>query len=170
MSFDLLDKAATELSTLCEQIESGADVDAGLAVLFQKAEAHLSTEIDRRKAFLNMVRSRIVQAHNYMDEISSYIKRCEHIINRLKEQTKDAILNNPDLPWRDSLGKKISLAKSQPRLICAEPLNYDEAERDEFYDQVIERRLNKEKLKEALLNGETFSWAYLEHNVHLRGL
>lgn len=168
MSFDLLEKAATELSTLCQEIESGADVDHGLAQLFQKAEAHLSTEIDRRKAFLNMVQSRIVQAHNYMDEISTYIKRCEHIINRLKEQTKEAILNNPDLPWRDSFGKKISIAKSQPRLDYEEP--QDSAERDQYYVQVIESRLDKAKLKDALLNGKTFSWARLEHNVHLRGI
>ena len=167
MTFDLLAKASTDLLTLCQDIEDGLEIDESLSCLFKDLSDNLSTEIDRRKAFLAEIEIKKAQAKEHQYQIDLYLKRLDKIALGLKEQTKSLILHNPALPWRDSLGKKLSVCKAPPKLHIEDK---EQALLCGYSYKVEEFKIDREAIKTALLAGQELAWARLDYHTYVRGL
>jgi hypothetical protein len=180
-----LEWAATALTTLSQQIEDGLDVDAAIVRTFEDAKLSITEAIDRRKAFKSYLLMMIDRCKDAKAEVNDRQKFFERTLERLTEQTKRVIEENPGVPYIDSLGAKVSVVKNgSPKLSLKLPLtasktvsNIIDKEQAEFFGvnphyikQVSFLVLDTDQLKQDLKDGISCEWAELEWNTQLRGL
>ncbi len=177
--------AARLLSDLCDQVDNSPEMTHTMIQAIQSAGVALAEAIDRRKALMWAIDGSLKAARGARAEIDSYVQRLKGIQELLKETTKQAMEADPNLPWKDSVGRKLTLsANSQPSL----KLDFDMKDKrtftnlvhDEtvamfdipprFLNRITVTTLNSDALKAALAAGQKISWAELEHGRHVRGL
>jgi hypothetical protein len=180
-----LEWAATALTTLSQQIEDGLDVDAAIVRTFEDAKLSVTEAIDRRKAFKSYLLMMIDRCKAAKAEVNDRQKFFERTLERLTEQTKRVIEENPGVPYTDSLGAKVSVVKNgQPRLELKIPLAVSKSissvvdhEQCEFFG--VDRKylktvsylvLDTEAVKNDLKSGAILEWAELIWGSQLRGL
>lgn len=173
-------EAAKTLSYVCHMIddEDGhIDLDLVLQEQFDDALTNISASIDRRKAFYRELNSKIEMAKSYRDEVTKHIKRYEKIQERFIEKTKQVILANPDIPFKDSFGKRLKVIDTPtPRLVFDQDLsaalnmNLLPLSAIEYATPKTTLVMNNEKLKEDLLAGKELPFAHLEYGKQLRGM
>jgi len=159
-------EAATDLNELCDMIDDGIDINEQLQEEFKIALDDVVGAVDRRKYFLAEVNSKIELAKSKRDEAKKSIKTFENIRDRVIETTKYVVSENPNIPFKDSLGKKLIVLKNPaPTLIVN-----GEWEGSDYAKIVNTVELDKIKLKEDLIAGSTCDFAKIEYGTHLRGL
>jgi chromosome segregation ATPase len=177
--------AAVTLAELCDKIDSAEEIEQSLIEQFNDAKLTLAESIDRRKHVYKECQARIALAKSYKKDIDETIKRLQKIQDRIEENTKQMIAGEPNLPYQDTLGNKLSVRKnSQPAL----KYSFDIRESKNFSNILDEQSIalleidrkylrevsfytiDTEALKKDLLEGHTISWANLEWGTHVRGL
>lgn len=177
--------AAVILAEICDKMDNSDEVDEEILSKFDTATTCLEESIDRRKFVIREAESKIELARAYKRNIDETIKRLQKVQERIIESTKVMVGLNPNIPFKDTLGNKLTVRKnSQAHLVLALDLRegksvsniLDEAsisllDIDEKYiKQVSYTTLNTEAVKKDLSNGIEISWASLHHGTHLRGL
>lgn len=161
-----LNDAATRLAEICEKIDEGEEVTDILQADFNTALSDVTAAVDRRKAFFREIDSKIELAKKYKDEITKALKKYENLRERLLEHTKNVVECNPDIPFKDSLGKRLVVVKNPvPKMIVGS--GWEDSRFSKIETTLI---LDKEALKDALMRGEQVPFASLELGKQLRGL
>lgn len=179
--------AATFAVTLAQQIEEGANLDDALVAEFNGAQLSISEALDRRKALLHFLKSDIECFKLAENDLATQRKIRERMCERLKEDTKKIIEENPGIPYVDSFGRKVQVVNNgQPKLVLNKALaltasktvsNIIDFEQAEFFG--IDKKylklqsfvtLDTATLKNDMIAGLTCAWAELEYNKQLRGL
>ena len=176
---------ASALTSICEQIENGDNIDDALLAQFNETKLDIAEAIDRRKSFKRYLEMMIDHCKAGKNEIHEQQKRFETVLERLKEKTKEIIEQNPDVPYVDSFGKKLTVVNNgTPKLELKLPLTASKTvshiidkEQCDFFGvdskyikQVSYLTLDTELLKSDLKAGEKLEWAELAWNKQLRGL
>lgn len=181
--------AARDLSELCNRIDNSQTEDeelfSELILQLDPVCQALSEAIDRRKFIIREAESKIELARSYKRSIDETIKRLQKVQEKLTEATKFSIEANPNIPYKDSLGNKLTVRKnSNPSLILTLDLRDSKAisnlldessisllEIDEKYIKKVSfLTLDTEKVKSDLVTGTVLPWASLYHGTHVRGL
>lgn len=176
--------AATLLASLCDQVDHSPEIDQALVQAIEAGVTHLAEAIDRRKALMWAIEGNLKMARGVRAEMDAYVQKLKAIQERVKKTTKEAMLENPDLPWQDTVGQKLTLAKTGGKL----KLIFDVKEKREFTNlidpetirmfdiptryltSVYVETLNTKAVKAALKAGEALPWAEIEERMSVRGL
>lgn len=174
--------ATRHLIELMERIDNADDLTTELINEFSSAKIDVSEAIDRRRYVMNECETRIDAAKKMVVEIKDHIKRLEKVQDKIKYSTMCAMQLNPDMTYQDSLGRKIQIKSSQPKLeidldtkttSVSNCLNTSLMARDDIVEYVEPRTyyvLNTEKVKKDLQEGKQISWAKLTQSEYLKGL
>jgi len=164
-TWNKLNDAAFQLNVLCGQIE---DLDGDCDVLMSNFDLYkddLTLAIDKEKALLKEIDHKIEAAKEAMADAKTSKERYERIKASILKNMIATLESNPNIPYRDSLGKKLYLGNSERVVYDAE----DELP-EEFYIRKESFSVDKTKLKEALKAGREIEGASIEINKHIRGL
>ena len=180
-----LEWAALALIQISEQIEESEEhLDAAIVAAFSDIQLSVAEAIDRRKGLKSYLQMMIERCKQGKVEVNETQKRFERILEKLTEDTKRIIEANPEVPYIDSLGKKVSVIKNgQPRLDMkltetnknvghvidlaqCEFLNVDH----KYIKTVSYLTLDTETIKADLKAGINLPWAELIFSTQLRGL
>lgn len=114
-----LDEAASIMTSLLESLEDhGPDNEQETIEKYMSAGKSLSESIDRRKFVLKEAESKINLAKSMKDELDEQIKKYRRVHESIIEGTKKIIQENPNIVFRDSMGKRVFVNKNPtPRLI-----------------------------------------------------
>lgn len=178
--------AAIILSDLFNKIDNAdEDISEALIEHFDNACKSLTESIDRRKYVYRTAEAKIEFIRSQKQEADEAIKKLKKIQERIMEMTKVTVGLNPDLPFQDSLGNKLTVRKnSQPNLVLALDLRESKAVTNildqnsisllgidqKYIKPVTYFTLDTEQLKRDLQAGEKLTWATLHYGTHVRGL
>lgn len=182
MHHDPFHGAATRLADLCRRVDEGEQMTGAFVATFGAAELAHAHEIDRRKSEVFYVQRVMKMARDKRADLDAYVQRLKVVEAELKKATGDAIADSPDLPWRDTLGKKLYLGSSKKL-----ELGFDLAE-SKTITNVVDRgvvdllgiepkylkpvgyfRLDTAAVKADLKAGVALDWATVETTRHVRG-
>lgn len=167
-----LHQAAIEVTMVVNDIfnadtDDAEIIDRALQARFDDSLADVVSAVDRRKAFLRELESKITIARGLVSEAKDAIKSYQAIAERLTENTKQLVLKCPDVEFRDSLGKKLFVIDNPvPRIVVDE---YEIDAYPHYYTKTV-TQLDQSKIKAELLLGVELPWARLEYGQQLRGL
>jgi hypothetical protein len=178
--------AASTLTTICNAIDNGADLDETMLELFDATATQLSEGVGRRKAVARTLKAAIEQAKAYKAQVDSHQKSLESALTRLKAMTKEIVEANPDIPFKDELGKKLTIVKnSKPSvrydfemtsrslrniLPWERPEDIIAAGLGDYMQEEKIYTLCTGEVLEDLEAGIELPWARLAQGYHLRGL
>ncbi len=176
--------AAQVLSNLCDLVGNETELKDGLVQAFRSAALDHAESIERRKATMWAVEGQLAAARGARAEIDAYVQRLKAIQHAIKEEAKETMEIHPDLPWRDSMGRKLSLVNNQPSLAFCFDLKDQRTFTNLVDPETIKMfgippkylvanmvtTLNTQAIKEDLKNGVDIMWAELKHGKHVRGL
>ena len=176
-------EAATSLAAICRKIEDGEELDSLILEEFGATTTQLAESIDRRKAFYGELNSKLELAKNYKKEIDVHMKRLKNVQERLKKVTMDTMAGAPDLPFKDSLGRKLTLCQtpaflkltfemSAPRtfsILDPDSISFIGLP-DKYIKEISFLTLDTDQIKADLQSGETLPYAKLQTTTYLRGL
>lgn len=169
-------KAAEDLAEVCREIEDyegmpsdELNVMEALEKRFDLANAHLESSIDRRKAFIAELKSKVEQGREVKKNIDKVLKRLNRLETSLKAMTLYAMHQMPNQPFRDSMGRKLSLQKSPPVVKVDEGLELASLP-EQYLKSELVYSIDKEALKADLELGVEIPWARLERTEYVRGL
>lgn len=158
--------AAIDLAEICERIDNEENIDDLVKMEFDAAVDDVVSAVDRRKFLLGEVEAKIKQAKDYRDRAIKAIRAFEKIKERVVETTKQVIEANPNIPFKDSLGKKVTVMKNP-----TPSLKINEGWQESDYAKVVRSlELDKATLKQDLLEGKEVDFAKLEYGTQLRGM
>lgn len=168
--FGGLAESAHKLAELCEIAEHRPDdLPAWFDKEFADTSLSLAQSIDKRQRFAHEIKARINFAKEYKRQIEKQRKICENMLERLQEHTKQIMREQPFLPWRNTLGKKITLTTGKARLQIDDAARACPRRLPEEYVKVV-HEIDEEAVMLALLRGQELSWARLVKSEFLRGL
>lgn len=177
--------AAQLLTNLCDEIDASPNLSKSLEMAFQEANIGLAESIDRRKAVLWAISGSLKAARGARDELDAYVQKLKAIKKSIELDTKEAMILAPDLPWKDSMGRKLTLCNnSSPKVLfpfdVKEKRSFSNLVHDEtirmfeipkrFLKGILITSLDMPAIKQALKDGEKLSWADLELGKQVRGL
>jgi len=158
--------AAIDLSEICERIDNSEEIDDLVKMEFDKAVTDVVAAVDRRKHLVNEIDQKIAAAKEYKAKADKALKTFERIRDRVIQTTKEVVEANPDIPFKDSFGKKLTVMKNPtPSLKIT-----GEWDQKKFAKIIRKVELDKTALKEALLAGEEVDYAKLDYGTQLRGM
>ena len=178
-------EAAATLTSLCTAIDAGADLDETVMELFATTSQQLSEGVGRRKAAARAISGAIEQTKLYEKQVTSHRRKLEAALVKLKEMTKEIVEANPDIPFKDELGKKLTIVKnSKPgvkydfelstkptrNIMEGEALDMVLADTPQYIERVQHYVLDTGKVLADLQAGVDIPWAELNQGFHLRGL
>lgn len=157
-------EAAADLEILCEQIDDGADINQLVTQLFNRAQDELKDAVDRRIKFIKYAESQVVIAKEMRDEWAARAKRFEKAMEYIKNNTKEVIKANPNIPYKGTIGGFKLYKNSQPSLKLIDEV-FDELD----YVKVVEETVfESDRLRQDLKDGKIVMGASLEYGEHLR--
>lgn len=163
-----LSETAACLSAIVDGMEDKQDVRRLLKLEFSDALEDVQKGIDKRKALLREVDSKIELARTLKESYLRQVRRYESIKENLIQQTKELVEKNPNVPFTDSLGKRLVVQRNaQPQMTFKDPSLIP----DEFC--TITRNPDKSLLREAIENNERLADRFginLEYGTQLRGM
>lgn len=183
-----LSEAAAELTQICRLIDENDDPELPQELIdsFKTNVDALAAGVDRRKAVAAEFKSKIQLAKDYARQMRDFAVKLEKAFDVFKKRTLEVVEANPDVLFKDSLGRKLTAARNaRPKLILAvdglrgkKMVNniVDEAaillfDIDPKYLQEVRYTvLDTEKIVADLSDGKTLGWASLETAKHLRGI
>jgi len=177
--------AAAALVAICQQIEDGINIEDALLAQFNETKLDIAEAIDRRKGLKNYLEMMISHCKAGKSDINDQQKRFETVLERLKEKTKQILIENPEIPYVDSFGKKLSVVNNgTPRLDLKLPITISKSvnnivDQQECITFGIDQKylrtvsyitLDTETLRNDLKSGTILPWADLTWSTQLRGL
>lgn len=177
--------AAATLTSLCNAIDNGADLDETMTELFATTTQKLSDGVGRRKAAARAISGAIEQTKAYEKQVTSHRRKLEAALVKLKEMTKEIVEANPDIPFKDELGKKLTIVKnSKPsvsydfdlghkatrNILDGEALDTVLGDTPAYVERVQHYVLDTGKVLADLQAGADIPWATMSQSYHLRGL
>jgi hypothetical protein len=152
--------------------------------LFETTAVQLSESVDRRKAAARAIKSKVEELKEFEKHVTGHRKKLEESLAKLKAMTKTIVEANPDIPFKDKLGKKLSIAKNgrpsvkydfelthkSVRNIMLEPLADLEEHYAEYVLTEVIHTLDTGRVLADLQAGKELPWAKLVHGTNLRGL
>jgi hypothetical protein len=172
------------LADLCQQLEEGVNPDEAFQLAFSQTQLDLVEAIDRRKALMFAVQSNIEAARAARADLDAHIQRLKAVQEKVKDETKVTMEKDPELPYRDSAGRKLSLCNnSQASLKYPFEVketrafsNLVEEETIKFFDIAPEylqtitiRVLDTDAIRKDLAEGKELAWVTAERGRHVRG-
>ena len=166
--------AAVILSELCDRLDDGEDPSAAFLQAFQETKLDLADAVDRRIAFAGWLEGAIFAAKKARDAYAERARKLGQVEEAFKKNTAETIQAHPDLPYKGALGRLAVQASAPSLKLSFEPGNLT---LQGFVDLGIDTKfiiskttwsLDTAAVKAALVAGEQFSWASLEHGKHLR--
>lgn len=157
-----LGDAAHFLEHLCEEIDDfGGDVDAYMHERFDLAIADLAEACNRRVRFMRYAEHAAEGARKEAERWRKRAAALEASHDWIRSITMQVMIQNPGLPFKGSEGTFRIYRNATPTLRVDEAL---------LPDSFLKIRCepDKEKIKEALLRGESVPGALLEHGQHIR--
>ncbi len=164
------DEAASELLILCDRIDASEEIDEHLVNEFNARTTDITLAVDYQKALYAKVNAEIDVYKAYRDSVTAKIKQLEKLRDRIEKTTKDVVQANPDIAFRDSLGKKLSVIPNPSPKVVIAPDAVAGNQFSEYTRQIVKYEPDLVKIKEALLGGTELRWASLEYGTQLRGL
>jgi hypothetical protein len=175
-----LHQTARKLAQLCDVIDDAETVDSYLVSEFKNLEQGVALAVDNRRQWAAAAKGFIEMAKERKREAESQIKSFENVLKRIKSITLHTLESNPELTFRDSLGKKLSIGKSKKlKLTCntrtrnfsnvLDPLESSMVP-GKYLQEVTLLTLNTAAVKADLEAGNKLDFAFLEENKHVRGL
>lgn len=163
-----LNEVAECLSAIIEDMEDQQNLKSILERELPSAFSDIQRGVDKRKALVREIDSKIALAKSLKDTYGKEIKRYEGVREGVVHQMKQLLEKNPNVPFTDSLGKRLTLQRNaQPKLILTDPNSIPE----EFC--TFKKEIDKNKLREAITNSPTLAdrlGVRLEFGTQLRGL
>ena len=178
-------EAAATLTSLCNAIDNGADLDETMAELFATTTRQLSDGVGRRKAAARAISGAIEQTKLYEKQVTSHRRKLEAALVKLKELTREIVEANPDIPFKDELGKKLTIVKnSKPgvkydfelsakptrNILEGEALDMVLGDTPTYVERVQYYVLDTGKVLADLQAGVDIPWATMSQGYHIRGL
>ncbi len=176
--------AAKMLADLCLRLDEGATPDEAFQLIFTETRLDLAESIDRRKSLMFALQSNLDAARMARADMDAYIQRLKGVQDKVKEQTREVMEQAPDLPYRDSQGRKLSLCNnSQASLKFPFEVketraftNLVEDETIRFFEIGLEHiktitlhALDTDAIRKDLAAGKKLDWAFAERGKHVRG-
>ena len=185
-----LEAAASAVTRTLEFIEEGGDPDGGLVEALGDVLADVSSGVDRRIHFLDMLgsprsgdKSATGLIGKYEELAAEYKAKAESLKNlraRLHERTMEIMDANPEVEFKGRYGKfrqqKNSMASLETEfstdsrtfshIVSAETMELYGLHKYITYSEVFQ--LNTEAVRQALNAGEKLPWATLKQGKHLR--
>lgn len=174
--------ATRHLIELMERIDSADDLTTELINEFSSAKLDVTDAIDRRKYVMAECETRIDAAKKMIKEVKDHVKRLEKVQQKIKYSTLCAMQLNPDMTYQDSIGRKLLIQKSPPKLeveletenlSVSNCLNPNLIFREDVIPYVQSRTyyvLDTAKVKSDLESGKEIVWAKLTQSEYLKGL
>lgn len=166
MSLNELEYRASKLADLADMLENEPEkLNEAMADLFTHNKARLEEVIDEQREYADYLRSWIDRSKRREAELRAQRLRHEELLGKLIEHAIAAIRRCPNLPWRDSYGKKLSLCTAR-RLVV------DDIDLSTLDSRFVRTNLElkKTEVKAAMIAGEEIPWARMEETQYLRGL
>ena len=176
-----LELAALDFAAVLNQIEAlDGDLDQAVLSTFGELKLELAEAVDRRIYFLQYLESQIEHVEKMKKAWSERQRVLETLQDRIKESTKQTIMNtDAKLKLKGTTGE-LSLQKSPPALYLSFDVHrksYEIVTDDEIakhkiptkYLQHVELlQLNKIAIREDLQAGVELNFAKLVRNSHIR--
>ncbi len=172
-------EASRILAELCTRLDNGDDELLSVIEIFNDAKLSVAEAIDRRKAVAVALKSYIAAGVQAKQDLTRQIDKLARALQALKDSTKVIIEMRPDIPYRDSFGSKLSVAKNgtaalittvDPRTKSISNVVDADKVPVEYLNVVSYFQLNTEKVRADLEAGVELTWARLEQGTQLRGL
>lgn len=169
-----MDLAALVLAELCEQVDSGADLDRELVARFDDAKLTLADAVDRRIAFDTWIKGAIEASRAARADWDQRTQLLKRIHEAFKAKTLAIVEASPDVPFVGRFGRlasqksppaiKLSFGDKQltPQLI--DMFGIDER----FVKTVTTQTIDIDAVKAALAAGDNLPWAEQVQGTHLR--
>lgn len=104
--------AAAAFEQISNEIVEAQDIDAALASQFKDSEIDLAESVDRRMAFWRHAQNFFKTCKLGKSEINKAQKDHEKMLAVFVEKTIELIEKHPDIPFKDSYGKKLSVVQN----------------------------------------------------------
>lgn len=173
------------LADLCDQVDESPELSDALLQAFKAAAVSHAESIDRRKALMWAIEGSLKAARGARAEVDAYVQRLKAIAEKVKLTTKEAMQEAPDLPWKDSVGRKLTLAKNaEEKLILSfdvkakrtfTNLVHSETVRmfdipEKYLKRITVTLLDSDAIKADLAAGVSIMWAEAKRDFNVRGL
>jgi hypothetical protein len=173
-------EAAATMSALLHQMDDDGAADKLLNEYFTAAE-NLQHAITRRKYLLGETKMRREMLSTTGDEIRRQIASLDRVADRINESTAEIIMSNPDIVFRDDLGKKVYVANNSKSTInysvatdkrtITNIVSEAEAQKMGYYAKpVTVYVVDSERVRKDLENGIAVPFATEILGCHLRGM
>lgn len=174
--------AAVDLASICSVVDGSQRLEEWLLAAFQRAETdHVRTVTDLKAMGLSIA-GQVAAAKQGITDLKGYIAQLEGFEELVKARTLEAIVANPDLPWKDDKGVKISVVQNGGLATLSHPTIevgqksvsniIDEKDREllkKWTKEVTFTVLDTDKIR-AHLATELLPWASLKRGRSVRGL
>lgn len=158
-------EAANTLEYLCEQIDSGIEIDHSLREAFAEHQDNLEKQVDRRISYIKYCQAQINTANEMKSKWNERMVHFQRILEKIKEDTHMCLKAHPHLPYRGTLGR-FKIYKNASPLLKIDDHKIDAIK--EYYYEKTEQILDRQRLVEDLKQGKEVAGATLEYGDHLR--
>jgi hypothetical protein len=180
-----LSQAQADLNGIYIRIDAGEEPTALINKLAAGSSAALVTGIDRCKAIVAAFEARLAIARSVRRDANDEVQRSKAFLQTFKDGVKKLMQENPDQPYRDSMGRKVYLKNNAPALKLKFEVRESTTVRDvvdlnalEFFGVDPKRFCktvtfivaDKPAIATALKAGEQLPWAAFERGQHVSGL
>lgn len=165
MSTDPLALAAQTLASLCDTVDEAPNIDQALQLAFDDAALALEHEVDRRIAFDLWSRTQLEaskDAYRYYRDRAAHI---EEVRDRFKARLVEAMVANPNLPFRGRLGKVSCVENPQGVDYAFGDRKLDENTIDffgippDYVKTKVTFEIDHDKVKADIAAGKILEWA-----------
>jgi hypothetical protein len=153
---------------------------------FHASMTDLAEGVDRRKAAAAALRSRALLVKAMAKDLTDHARRLEAAEERLREHTLSIMQGHPDVTFKDSAGRRLTVAKnSQATLV----LSFESTLGKKTISNILDLKtiedfkisaeflakpaflvLDTAAVRAALDEGRELPWAMLTRGQHVRGL
>lgn len=168
-----------QLESLCDEIdEVGGEIPQDLLDRFADIKASHEQKCGAYVAVINTLQKNAAYYSMRAELLKRRAKTCENVEKAIKDRLVYQLTNEPNISYVSKDGDKISLRDSPESLELKVKLSNRSVSRVlefeleeipvEFYDLVVLKTLNTEKVKKHLQTGNKLDWAELKKNKHIR--
>jgi hypothetical protein len=154
-------KRSNELEELL--YESGGEITEAIEAQLAEMQEKLPTKIDNYAVVIERAEMQVEFLKSKIEALNSIRKGLESLSDRLKENLKDAA-KQMNVPYLEGQEYKITVARSKPKVDVTDMSLLT----DEYLEKVVTYKVNKEKISEALKNGEQVHGARLIEGYSIR--
>lgn len=168
------------IANLCEQIDSGADIDQFIQAEFAQAKLNLSDAVGRTVLRLDGLEAAISHSKENRDAWAARAQSLERVYDKIKAATLEAVKAAGDVACISKHGK-LSVQKSTPALqldvktkttTVRHVVDLDDGHAPAIDQKYLTRQeifsLNTEEIKADLAQGIEIPWARMTRGEHLR--